>query len=370
MIPISLLLSLQVPRPDPVPMAGPSWLFTLLLLLTFFLHIIPMNLVLGGSIIATASRLKAKRLGTGSHYLALSSLLAKILPIAIAFAITFGVATLLFAQILYGRLLYTSSILMGWYWFAVIPILILAYYGAYLSAFRKSPLEWKGTAAASISAFLFLLIAFFYSNNMSLMLRPETFFATYSAQPKGLSLNLGDPTLLPRFLHMLMGALAVTGLFTALAGIVRQHEEEEFGAWATRHGLLLFAGATALNLFLGTWFLLSFSRDDLLEFMRGQPLGMTALAFGILFGLATLGCGVLALQSPKPALLVKAAAGTLILTLVSMIVLRDRVRQAVTDSDFTPAVWEMPQWPLIFIFFFLLVASVATIGWMVKTLKR
>ena len=368
MIPISLLEATQVPRPDPLPLAGPSWLFTLLLLLTFFLHVLPMNLVIGGSIVAAAARLKARGLGEKSHYFALARLLARILPVSIAFAITFGVATLLFAQVLYGRLLYTSSILMGWYWFAVIPILVLAYYGAYFSAFKEQSSHWKGFSVTAFSALLFLLIAFIYSNNMSLMLHPETFLGKYTARPGGLSMNLADATLPARYLHMVMGALAVTGLFTAVVGLVKQRQEVEFGIWAVRHGLLLFSGATALNMTLGTWFLLSFSPDVLLVFMRNHPLGMASLAFGIIFGLATLGCGVLALHSKQPDLFVKGATATLIFTLSLMLLLRDQIRQAALASVHTPALVEIPQWTAILLFLFLLAASLVTIFWMVNAL--
>ena len=37
-----------IPQPDPLALPAPAWLLWALLLLTFFLHVIPMNLVLGG----------------------------------------------------------------------------------------------------------------------------------------------------------------------------------------------------------------------------------------------------------------------------------------------------------------------------------
>lgn len=369
MIPIASLVALQIPRPDPLPMAGPSWLFTAVLLLVFFLHILPMNLVLGGSLVTALARLKGKTSSKGNHHLHLSAALARMLPVATALAITFGVATLLFAQIIYGRLLYTSSILLGWYWFAVIPALILAYYGVYYAAFKEGQPARKGLAITWLSTLLFLLVAFIYSNNMSLMLRPQVFQSIYSQAAAGLRLNLDDTTLIPRYFHMILGSLAVTGLFTALLGLVRKRKEKAFAIWATRHGLLLFTGATALNLIIGTWFLLSFSREDLLGFMRTQPLGMTALALGIIFGLSTLGCGVLALHSERPLLLIKATVVTLVLTLLSMIVMRDQIRQAVLATDYIPASWVVPQWTLILLFFCLLVGAGLTIVWMLSALK-
>jgi hypothetical protein len=361
--------ALQIPRPDPVPQAGPSWLFNFLLLLTFFLHILPMNLVLGGSILVFSAKLKGRKSGC-EHYRELSRTLSRMLPVSVAYAITFGVATLLFAQILYGRLLYTSSILVGWYWFSLIPILILAYYGTYMSAFREKLSSYKGLWVSGLTAALFGVIAFIFSNNMSLMLHPETFLSRYSASPGGFSLNLTDATLLPRYLHMVVGALAVTGLFVAVIGLMRRPTEREFGIWATRRGVGLFAGATALNLILGTWFLLSFSRKNLLEFVRSEPAGVAALALGILFGLSALGCGVLALQTERVTALVSGTAVALLLTLVSMIVTRDRLRQAVLSSIYEAAPVEVSQWGLILTFFLVFSASLLAIGWMLKQLRH
>ncbi len=48
------------------------------------------------------------------------------LPLVIAFAVNFGVAPLLFLQVLYGHFIYTSSILMGIFWISIIPALIIA----------------------------------------------------------------------------------------------------------------------------------------------------------------------------------------------------------------------------------------------------
>ena len=38
-----------IPQPDPLALPAPAWLLWALLMLTFFLHVIPMNLVLGGA---------------------------------------------------------------------------------------------------------------------------------------------------------------------------------------------------------------------------------------------------------------------------------------------------------------------------------
>ena len=47
------------------------------------------------------------------------------------FVINLAVPPLLFAQVLYGRALYTSSVLIGIYWISIIGILMLTYWLLY-----------------------------------------------------------------------------------------------------------------------------------------------------------------------------------------------------------------------------------------------
>ena len=68
--------------------------------------------------------------------------------------------------------------------------------------------------ALILSALLLLLTAFLLSNASTLMLRPDFWFRWFS-EPHGHLLNTGDPTLFPRYLHILLASLAVGGLTMA-----------------------------------------------------------------------------------------------------------------------------------------------------------
>ncbi len=57
--------------------------------------------------------------------------LARRLTVVMTFVINLGVPPLLFAQVLYGRALYTSSVLIGLYWIAIVPTLMLTYWLLY-----------------------------------------------------------------------------------------------------------------------------------------------------------------------------------------------------------------------------------------------
>ena len=102
--------------------------FEVLLIFTFFIHMILMNFILGGSLLTVWDMLRGKleKKASGS------------IPTLIALTVNFGVPPLLFVQVMYGHLFYSSSVMVAVPWILVIPILILvAAYGA-LRAFGVS----------------------------------------------------------------------------------------------------------------------------------------------------------------------------------------------------------------------------------------
>jgi len=361
-----------IPQLDPLPMPAPAWLLWSLLLLTFFLHLLPMNFVLGGSIIALAARARTGG-PKGEHTRQLVRYFAKSMPIAVAAAVSFGVAPLLFVQALYGRLFFSGSVIMAWFWFAVIPLLLLAYYGTYLLAFRADRLGGSGTLVAWVTTIFFVVIGFLYTNNMTLMLRPEVFVEKYTRSAAGLQLNLDDPTVIPRFLHMLFGAVAVAGIAVAHYGMWRRRRDADpaFGTWAMKHGALWFSVATAINVVFGMWWLVALPREVMLRFMGRSPFASATLGLGIVLGLASLFLMALAFYAPRPERLVRWGSVAVLLTLVLMILSRDQVRQGALEmAGFELNPWVEPQWGTILIFAALLVAAIATVAWMVLAYAR
>jgi hypothetical protein len=358
--------ALVIPLADPLAFPAPPAMVWALLLLTFFLHLIPMNFVLGGSIVALTARLRG-----GEDARKLGAWFGKVMPTAVAGAITFGVAPLLFLQALYGQLFFSSAIVMAWFWFSVVPILILAYYGAYIVAFRQ---EKPGRLVAVISgamALMFLSIAFIYSNNMTLMLRPETFRALYLQNSAGVQLNLGDPTLYPRYLHMVLGAIALAGLAVSFYGLAKRGSDAAHGTWAIRHGALWFVVATGLNVLVGFWWLGVLPREVIRHFMGGSVAATIFLAAGILTGLGALLMMNLVIGAREPAGLLKGSLWSLLLTLVLMILSRDQIRAAMmAGAGFEGPTWVVPQWDVIAVFAVLLVGALATTVWMALLLFR
>ncbi|MBW1641793.1 MAG: hypothetical protein JRJ76_03035, partial [Deltaproteobacteria bacterium] len=205
-----------IPSPDSIPVPwGWFWLF---LMITFFLHLLLLNVTIGTGIISLVKSIRGKE-----NDLKTAKDLGVKLPYAIAFTITTGVAPLLFIQVLYGHFIYTSSVLMASYWLSIIALLLMAYYSAYIYDFKFDALGSSRSIFIAVSVIIFLIVAFFFSNNMTLMLMPEAWKA-YFSNSRGTILNLYEPTLYPRYLHFLFASIANGGLFLALLNDFRSRK--------------------------------------------------------------------------------------------------------------------------------------------------
>src|ERR1035437_3668976 len=118
------------PAVDPIPLPAPIWLIKLLHIVTLSLHFVAVEMLLGGLLLAVLLSLFR---GSPQSMVAARAL-ARRLTVVMTYVINLGVPPLLFAQVLYGRALYTSSVLIGIYWISVILLLMGSYYGLYVSA--------------------------------------------------------------------------------------------------------------------------------------------------------------------------------------------------------------------------------------------
>ncbi len=323
-----------VPTIDPNPLPAPYWVFKLLLIVTFFLHITAMNCMLGGAGLALFARWRGRTSAYGSR---IFLDIAKKVPTLLAATITLGIAPLLFVQVLYGQYIYTSSIVMAWPWFLVILLLMFAYYGFYFVAHKG---EKKPAAAGKVMLFsiaLCLIIGFIYSNNFTLSQTPATWAQKYLANPTGWNLNLAEPTLIPRYLHFMVSAVAVGGLLLVMVAWANWKRDEEYAKAIFHLGGKAFLYATMAQYLVGSWFLMSLPREMRLLFMGDNPLA-TAL-----FGFGFLGAGVAIMLMSRA---VRTAnirlAGITVTGLTAAIILSMSVmRETLRDAYLKP--WHHPQ---------------------------
>jgi hypothetical protein len=240
-------------------MPAPVWFIELFKWLGFTLHIVPMNLWYGGTI--TAMLLYA--LG-GEHARRFSFRLMAQMPVIIAMGVNFGIVPLLFIQVGFGQVFYPATILMAWFWFAVIVLLIPAYYGVYLYAYGQATQgnampRWK-RAAGWLAAVLFIAIGFIFANAMSLMENlkdwPQLWQShSFHGAALGTALNTADPRLWPRWLLMFGLALTTTAAWTAFdSGWFATHESPVYHEWTKRFAWRLYLLGTAWFAVAGSWY--------------------------------------------------------------------------------------------------------------------
>lgn len=340
-----------IPTPDAIPVAW-GWFYALLMV-TFLLHLLVMNAMLGGGIIALLSLFRG-----GEQNVLLGKEVGYKLPYTIAFAVNMGVAPLLFVQVLYGQFIYSSSVLMAVWWFSIFGLLILAYYAAYIYDFKFDALQGGRTLMLIFSVGILLFIGFMFSNNMTLMLQPEQWTA-YFNNADGTLLNAEDPTLWPRYLHFVVGAVAIAGLFLALVGHFNFTKSKVDPAALIEKGMRYFTNATLIQVVLGFWFLLALPRNVMLVFMGRSAYGTALLTLGLLLSGAVIYFGY------KRKLILTSIVA--LLTMIVMVLMRDLVRFAYLEPYFHPADLAVnPEYsPLIF-FLVVFAIGLALIGYMIK----
>ena len=369
-----------VPMPDALPLPGPVWLFEVLLHLTFVLHLLAMNFLLGGSLIALVERLRARRatartagaaaVNPDAHF-EVARWIETRLPVVMAFTVTLGVAPLLFVQTLYGNVFYSSSVLMAWPWLSVIGLLLVTYSLVYRLSFGGDSISGTHKLVAVLVSLGLLTIAFLYVNNMTLSIRPEVWASKYFARPNGTSLNVDDPTFWPRLLHFVAAALAVAGMILAVVGARRVQRGDEAGRSWLRLGALWFVIPTLFQFVSGLWWQLGLERAVMMQFM-GQDLVMTLVFLTSIFlPIFALVMIALSIKADRPFGLVHGSAHLLLLTVVGMVLVRHGVRVATLEPLFhTDSLQIAPMWSVFAVFVLLLVVAVVTTTWMVVQIVR
>jgi hypothetical protein len=354
---------------DTLPLPGPVWLFTALLLLVFTLHVVAMNSALGGGIWALWNYLRGRH-SVHPYSRRLANELATMLPTFLAFTVTLGVAALLFVQVLFGNFFYASSILLGVLWLTVIPLVMVAYYGFYYFSYSAEKGKGISGCVLAISVCVLLSIAFIFVNNMTLMLSPERWLAMYRAHPNGWNLNLGDQSLVPRYLHIVNGAIALFSAILAHLGLRRMKVDAEYGRWMVQRSALVFAAGTGLQFLFGFWLLLAIPRHIAMALLQ-DPLVGAVFGFALISVIAAMLLILLGSLAPTPGSLVHAGFAMTMVTLFLMVCLRYLLRSAHLKPYLKlETVAVAPQVGVIALFLLLFVGGLATVGYMLWLVAR
>lgn len=361
------------PLVDPIPLPAPVWLFKALHILTLALHFCAVEMLLGGLVAALWLNFSGRQTADSTLSklrLNAAASLSRRLPVVMTYVINLGVPPLLFAQVLYGRALYTSSVLIGLYWLGVIFLLMGCYWHIYRFNYKveKNLRAWP---MAAISLFLAYCIAMIYTTNMTLMLRPEVWRDMYTASAVGAHLPPHDPTILPRWLFMIVGGIAAAGLWMVwLSGVknIEHNVRAYLSGFGGRLGAVGVLGQVILA--FAVW---KAQPATVQAGLSGNSYYMIAV-YAWLAGAAAvlLLLGWSSVKRPTSGGPAWAALGLGLVAMLAMASVRDGIRDlTLAGKGFD--VWNRqadPNWTIVILFLVLFVAGLAGMAWLTAILLR
>ncbi len=354
-----------IPALDAAGMPGPSWLFHILLVFTFFLHMLFMNLTLGGTLLAVFAHLS----GGGRRDDPRGALAARLMAVnnyGISLTITTGVAPLLFIQVLYQQYFYTATILIGGVWLGFLLLLTVGYYSAYLYKFKGAPARGTGGGLwLMVSAVMFLIIATVHVSVSLLHAQPYK-WADFAS---GAACVLADPTFVPRLLHFVLAGIGFSALVACWWAVRRASAgaDVELNTAVARYAWKWALWSTVLQVVDGFVLLLVLPRPVLIGFMQGGAATMVPLTLAILIGVGLLMMLAKVSNPVESAGTVTGTLGAMVLSIAVMSITRHQVRVLYLEpatSLFKAQV--VPQWVNFFLWVVLLVVGLATVAYMVK----
>ncbi|RZK76331.1 MAG: cytochrome C, partial [Pedobacter sp.] len=203
-----LQTNIPIPKDIPLPLPVPEPVLVVLLVVSFLVHIVFVNLMLGGSLLTLWCQLKGLK---DKEYDELAHEIAKTITVNKSLAVVMGVAPLLSINTLYTMYFYTANSLTGLMWIAIIPLVTVAFLLTYLHKYTWHTFEHNKAIHITIIALacmIFLFIPLIFLTNINLMLFPEKWGSI-----KGFMSALTLPNVFPRYLHFIFASLSVTGLF-------------------------------------------------------------------------------------------------------------------------------------------------------------
>jgi len=351
-----------IPALDPAPLPGPPWLFQVLWVLTFLIHLLLVDTVLGGSLLAALSGL------SGAARREVQTLVVGINTWTISLAITFAIAPLLFIQVVLGRFFYSATILVAWLWLGMLGLLTVGYYLNYLAKARLRRGRGAGVLLV-VEALCFLGIAAVQVTVSLLHMQPDR----WERVAGSVWAALADPTFVPRYLHFVLAAVALAGAMVAWVAVRRARKGGDAEALAAmaRYGVRAALIATLLQLVDGFWLLLTLPEEVLRGFMRGGPATMVPLTIGILAGILLL---VVLAQVADPLAVpnkVRRVAELTVGAVVFMVLTRHQLRGLyLAASRAGEQAQVTPQWGPLALFLAVFVVCVALAVWAVVKAVR
>jgi cytochrome c len=228
-----------IPRDLDLPLPLDDWYLKAMLVVLFLLHILFVNLMVGGSVFTVFFEILGLNL---KRYDALAQKIGQTITVNKSLAVVLGVGPLLCINLAYTTHFYTANALTGYAWWLIIPLVTLAFLLAYVHKYTWN--RWRGSAkrfhmmVGGLAALLFLSIPFIFLTNINLMLFPD-----HWSEVEGFFSSLRIGNVFPRYFHFLTATVALTGLILAgWFGRKRFPVEKELPAFSRLELRRLFYG--------------------------------------------------------------------------------------------------------------------------------
>lgn len=208
----TLLAATPVPRDLPLPLPVPEGFLVFCLVVFFLVHILFVNLMVGGSVLVAVLEWLGRR---NPRWDALAHRIAETVTVNKSLAVVMGIGPLLCINLLYTVQWYSANALTGHAWLMIVPLVTVAFLLTYLHKYTWDSWtagRWKTLhhAVGITAALLFLFIPLIFLANVNLMLFPSEW-----EKVKGFFSSLRIGNVLPRYLHFVAASVAMTGLFLA-----------------------------------------------------------------------------------------------------------------------------------------------------------
>jgi hypothetical protein len=343
-----------LPAPDPLGYPVPAWILQVLAYAMLTLHLTAVHFTVGGALLLLWARLRNK-----PGHAEAACFLGAGLPLGTSYIITMGIPPLLFVQVLYGQLFYSSSVLIGAYWIQVIPALALAYAGFYYHKLRRDTAPGTHGLVVAIALLLLGYIGYIYVNNFTLLMTPDQWMGLYAGAPGGGRLHHGEPTLHGRYVLFLASSFGVAGLTLIWRGVfLKRWGDDDAGQRSQTLGFRAFLW-TPLLWIVGGIGVYAGRPEDVREFLASGAAPIILLAVGLLAAALAGVYAYLSVGQHDMRYPIVSSAAMLAVT-ACLVVLRDLVR--IRELS---ALWEMStipvhaQWGMLVLFLTVFIAGVA-----------
>jgi hypothetical protein len=317
---------------DPAGLPSPAIIFDFFLVLTFALHILLVNLVIGSALLILYGRFSSN-----PNAKLLSQSLSRLLVNSLSWAIVLGVAPLLFVQVIYDPFWYIANTISAWWALGFLAFIALAFILAYVF-YLGGGYEGKSTPLWIILSLAFLFLAGIVMHSLAVaQLVPEKWASFVVKDSKylssGSSLHAFE---LFRFLHFMVPALAVIGVWLIFYGNYFKSSgkySEEYLNWVKQFGAKLALYFSLIQAVVGFIWLITIPSE--FKFYT-NPFFILALISALIFLALLFKAQSSSSQYAKP------IAGLLILTVLLMSAAREALRMAY----FAKAGYSMANYPV------------------------